>query len=343
MTRPAHAKLVAIAVSALAVSACHTDHSDDTAPPTSASAVANAPPRPSASSRPPPAPQLCRAISVAGAPKISFLPNHTTDMALPTTIVESGDIPEDAWLVLDAPGKLTAKHPRTTRESTFTGPGRVRPCVGHGEESWVERGQYLSEPAAGERPGAEQWVITPAGVIRFGGGRVELDVAAGTPTTGAKVEAKVSSGTAYAWTGDDAGPLKPPLPAPSASSAAGALVAGMNDGWIRLDGPRTVTLTVKKPGKPEDVAAAGVERCKLEAKSTKDLASAVASPDAALRRVAPQHVIARRVARAACAVAAVRVELLDPSPVRDGFAAALKEAESDWMMSRPRGPHGRFH
>jgi hypothetical protein len=267
---------------------------------------------------------------------------------VPTTLVESGDIPDEAWIGLETGAKFTAKHPRSTRETTFTGPARVRPCVGHGEEAWLAHGTFVSEPAAGERPGAEEWLVTPAGVVRFGAARAVITVTEGTLTAGAKVDVKVTSGTVFAWTGDEAGPVRPsvvPLPAaPAASGSAGAAGAtNAGDGWIRLEGPRTVTLSVKKVGKPEDLAAAAVDRCKAEATAAKDLAVSVASPDAALAQVAPRHVVARHLARAACGVAAVRVGLLPPSPAREGFAAALKEAEVDWKSFRPRGPHGRPH
>jgi hypothetical protein len=243
-------------------------------------------------------------------------------------------------VTFDASGKLTAKHPRSTREVAFVGPAKVRPCVAHAEEAWVEHGKLVSEPGAGERPGGEEWVITPAGVIRYGGGRLELTVTAATATAGAKVDVKVSSGTAFAWTGDEAGPVKP-APAPAASSSSGG--ASTNDGWIQLTGPRTVTLSVKKAATAEALAGAAVERCKVEAKLAKDLAAAVGAPDAALAQLAPRHVVARHLARAACSVASLRAGLLEPSAARDGFLTALRDAEADWKSFRPRGLRGRPH
>jgi hypothetical protein len=153
---------------------------------------------------------------------------------------------------------------------------------------------------------------------------------------------KVESGTAFAWTGDQAGAVKPAVTAPVAPAAPGLTVP---DGWIRLDGPRTVTLTqtktAKSPGASE-VAQAAIDRCKVEAKAAKELAVAVATPDASLGRVAPKQVVARHLARAACSVALLRVSALPASATRDAFMTTLREAEADWK-GRIRAPHGKFH
>ena len=328
-------------LSALAVVGCHpaakNDVSGDSAAEPSASsssspsAVASASPAPSARIKPQ-TPPGCRAVSVGGTPQLTSikgLPLDASAPPAPTTVSESSEIPEDFWLDLDATGKLTSRHPRSTRETTFTGPGRVRPCVSYGEEAWVAAGKFESVVSSGERPGVEEWVVTPVGVIRYGAARVEVVVTAATASSGAKAEIKVTSGNASVWTGDVAGPTRPPMVLASDAPH-------IADGWTRLDGARMMTLSQKKKGATaEDGASQAIDRCKVEAESAKALATAVAGPDASLSLVAPKHVVARHLARAACDVAMLRVALLPPSKARDDFAATLNTAASNWKAARP--------
>jgi hypothetical protein len=296
------------------------------APSASASAPVAATTPPSASARPPPpAPPECKAISVVGSIKITPMLTGA-DAGLAATLVDQGELPESTWLDLDPGAKFTAKHPHSTREVTFTGPGRARSCVMRGEEAWLAKGTFNSVPSSGERPGGEEWLITPAGAVRYASANVEVIA------TAAKTEVKLSSGTAYAWTGDQASAVKPP-----ATPLDAGVVA---DGWIRLDGKRSVTLTAKSVS-PEESAKAGLERCSAEAKAAKELATAVGRPDAALAQSAPQHVIARRIARVSCDVASLRINLLPPSPARDAMITSLRQSEIDWRSIRPRGMRGR--
>jgi len=188
--------------------ACHDDAPSGGEPAPAASGApdrAVATPPPSASTRhPPPPPPLCRAISVAGALKLSFLSSGTPapDAGPSPTLIESGEIPDEAWVTFDASGKLTAKHPRSTREVAFVGPAKVRPCVAHAEEAWVEHGKLVSEPGAGERPGGEEWVITPAGVIRYGGGRLELTVTAAGAISTIEIQEVDGATTRFTFTGE---------------------------------------------------------------------------------------------------------------------------------------------
>ena len=321
----------------LAVIACHSSSSSRSSggPGGSASATPSAEPSsvpvasvaPSASGRPPP--PRCRAVSVSGT-------STMTALSLPldagagagAMVAESADIPDDVWIDLQKGAKLTARHPHSTRETTFTGPGRVRSCVAHSEEAWVAQGTFESVPSSGERPGAEEWVITPLGVVRYASARVEIDV---KPQ---RTEVKLTNGSAYVWTDEHPSSITPP----QASAAVATRVA---DGWTRLDGTGTISFTPKVPAKAEEAAKAAVDRCGEAAKASKNLAMAVAGPDASLAQVAPRHVMARHIARASCDVALLQVGLLPPGPARDGFAAQLKESETDWRAGRTRTGHGR--
>jgi hypothetical protein len=305
-----------LALAAVALTACHPSGSGDTPAPSasaasSAEAGASSAPvasaAPSASARPPP--PRCRAVSVVGTSTL-------TPLALPleagpgAIVAESADIPDDVWIDLQKGAKLTARHPHSTRETTFTGPGRVRSCVAHSEEAWVSEGTFESVPSSGERPGAEEWVITPLGAVRYASAHVEIDV---KPQ---KTTVKLTGGSAYVWTGDHASSITPP-------PAQAGVATQVADGWTRLENVGTITLTPKVAAKAEDAAKAAIERCTEAAKASKNLAMAVAGPDASLAQVAPRHVMARHIARASCDVAQLRVGVLPPSPVRDGFSAEL--------------------
>jgi len=248
------------------------------------------------------------------------------------TVTESSDIPDDMWIQLTKDSKLTTRHPRSTRETGFIGPGRVRSCVNHAEEAWVAEGKFASVIGSGERPGAEEWIMTPVGVVRYGSAKLEITVTPATGSAGAKADVKLWSGTAYAWTGDQTGPVKPEIHS--------ARAAAVPDGWLALDGDRTVSFSQKGGAKPEEAAKAAVDRCAEEATKTKALARAVAAPDASLSDVAPRHVVARRIARAACGVGLVRVGQLPTSPVRDALYAMLAQADKDWKGLRTREPEG---
>ena len=117
-----------------------------------------------------------------------------------TPLLLQGLAPTDAWLELAKGSRVVAKDPRTARETTFRGPARVRACVGYSEESWVASGHFESAVGAGETPGAEEWVATPFGVVRYTAARLSVDVGAHD------ADVVVESGQAFAWgTPGDAG------------------------------------------------------------------------------------------------------------------------------------------
>jgi hypothetical protein len=277
---------------------------------------------------------ICKAASVTGTPHVIPLAGVIPQAPTPAFLTESSDIPEAAWIELDPGAKVTAKHPLSTRETAFQGPGRFRSCVGRAEEAWIEKGKFESVVGSGERPGAEEWLFTPAGVVRYGAGKVELTVTS-SGAGDSKTEIKVASGTAYVWTADEAGPVKPAVPAAKAPPAAA-------DGWTRLDGEHAVTLTLKKPAKPQDAAEAAIALCKTDAKAAREIGLQIANPDANLAVNAPKQVIARHQARAACGVAMLRAYALDSAAGRDAMVMAAREADSEWK-GRPARPRVRPH
>ena len=133
-----------------------------------------------------------------------------------TPVLLQGLAPIEAWVGLAKGARLVVKDPRTTRETSFrgiSGPARARACVGFAEESWVAAGRFESSVGAGEAPGAEEWIVTPFGVVRYAAAKVTVDV---QPRD---AEVKLDSGVAFAWT---------PV------GIAPATDGGLEDGWLRL-------------------------------------------------------------------------------------------------------------
>ncbi|MGH7435888.1 MAG: hypothetical protein ACRENE_09460 [Polyangiaceae bacterium] len=246
-----------------------------------------------ATSTPTPSPLAsapCRIIALTGA--------ATADS---TPLSLQGSVPA-TWLSLADGAHLVAKDPRTARETTFDGPARLRDCVGSAEEAWVGDGSFESTAGAGEAPGAEQWIVTPHAAVRYASAKVRLRVrATGTTVT-------MVAGVAFVW---------PP--------AAGATDAGplpLEEGWQRL--PTGTTTLAAGGGAGEAVA-----RCTQLAGRSHDLTAALFWRDGGplAGTVVTDQVTTRRLARAACALAHVRVEGAGGSAAD---ASAIQTADEAW-------------
>jgi hypothetical protein len=267
----------------------------------------------------------CRATAADG--------DVRTDADASVLVPTRTELPTDGYLTLGVNTRLVAKDPRTTRETTFRGPGRVRVCVDSLEESWLASGSFESSAGAGEIPGAEEWVVTPLGVTRFDAARLTVQVlprryarAPGSPavppeparptTALDEVRIRVSEGVAFMWIADDA-------------SVGGPAGAATEEGWSRLtQGVVTLIPTATRPALK--AARAAVDACAVLGRSTRDLASALLAADgSADGAMAARHVTTRRLARAACAVAALRVDIL-PATDRAGMLAMVTDAASLW-------------
>jgi hypothetical protein len=231
-------------------------------------------------------------------------------------LVVSTAVPDDAWIEIGKSSRLTARDALSTRETTYSGPGRFRPCVGHQEEAWVERGRFESVGGAGERPGGEEWIETPLGAARYDVAKWMLNV------TEREVDVRVASGTGYFWPAEGV--------TPHFFAEAGAPPSLNDQGWVRINGAEGATMTVSKAVLTDEGAAAGLDRCTSAANDAKALAASLSEPDANLGELAPRHLIARRLAHAACGVAYLRIESLPPSPMRDRDLDRVRAAEDDW-------------
>jgi len=243
----------------------------------------------------------CRAIAADGDVRAELDADAGT-----TRLANMSEIPGEAWLLLAQGARLVAKDVRTTRETTFLGPGQARACVNRREESWISAGSFESVVGAGESPGAEQWVVTPQAVLRYGAARLRVDVDA----RGTRV--RLANGVAFLW--------------PPQGEAGG-------EGWQRVTAAETAI--AEPPGARSDAAAAAVDRCSSLAARSRELAGALLSPpDGGLDggNVAAEQVTTRRLARAACAIAALRVDpvAVGESGRKEGLSAKVRAAEADW-------------
>ncbi|HEX7665911.1 MAG TPA: hypothetical protein VF407_15395, partial [Polyangiaceae bacterium] len=107
----------------------------------------------------------CRAIEATNKPTLVLSPIGSASPAAADAgnnlLVRDMQIPEGQWIDLPTGAKVTAKSPRTLRETSYEGPARVRPCVDHDEEAWVTGGTFDAVSPGNESPGAEEWVVTP--------------------------------------------------------------------------------------------------------------------------------------------------------------------------------------
>jgi hypothetical protein len=229
----------------------------------------------------------------------------------------------DDWLALAPGARLVVREPRTARETTVRGPGRTRLCVDSQEEAWLAAGDFESTPGSGESPGAEQWVITPLGVVRYAAAK--LVVGAGPAGT----SIAVADGAAFAWPADDA-KVAPPW-GPDSGAAGPAAPDG--EGWARVTSGR-VMLSPKGPSSPRDAARSAVARCSELANRTRDLAAALLKNPAgqpAQPAQPAEQVRTRRLARAACALAHLRMTQPETMlQTETDLAATLRQADSAW-------------
>jgi hypothetical protein len=239
----------------------------------------------------------CRVIALDGTATI-----EADDSEPSAPLAGEAEVPEKAWVSLASGSRIVAKDPRTARETIFIGPARVRACVDRTEESWLASGTFESVVGAGESPGAEEWVITPQAVVRYAAARVHVEVRP------AETQLTVASGVALLWP---------------------AHAKELSEGWQRLSEGQTAAVRTMSPAL--GALRSAVEQCAALARSSRDLAAAIlnGASDAALADGATaagevkDQVKTRRLARAACAIAAVRLDTARSA--RDGGSTVKQD------------------
>lgn len=275
----------------------------------------------------PPARPACRVIAVNGDARLELGADASTPVSVQDRVLGSN------WITLAPAAHLVVREPRTARETSVQGPGRARMCADSqqntGEEAWLAAGDFESSPGSGEYPGAEQWVVTAQGVVRYAAARVSVRVRPEVATVA------VSEGTAFLWPANDTDFVATP---PATES----------EGWQRISTGGRAKVTSKAHGKAENAPPRDAEAvtrsaatCSLLATRARRLAAALLSPappaperdssaDAAAEAPAAEQVRVRRLARAACAVAHVRAEKDASEGTRDDISRTLREADSAW-------------
>jgi hypothetical protein len=106
-------------------------------------------------------------------------------------VLASQTLEGNDWLELAAGAKLGLRHVATSREWTLLGPGTFRPCLDGEEQIALASGQVKASVGGGARPGAEVFVFTPFGTVRYG------DASLGITAEDARLVVRLEAGDAW--------------------------------------------------------------------------------------------------------------------------------------------------
>ena len=209
------------------------------------------------------------------------------------------------WITLTSKGTFNVRVFETGRDLRFEGPGRFKACGG--DVALVVLGSAIGLPGSGEAPGSEQWVATACGAARWASGVHRF---AATPDA---CRLQVSMGTLDFWLPGDVTAEDAPMDAGAPMPEAGAGDSGVGAGWHHVGTRRAYRFA----GRLVDVKAS-LGECDAAATEVaslaKRMAAAAAGNTGELGAMAAQSVTTRGTARAACAVAAVRVAIAGDKP-----------------------------
>jgi hypothetical protein len=184
-------------------------------------------------------------------------------------------------------------HTSSTRQWVVSGPARLVACAGGAEELSLARGSLRVAPGAGVRPGAEVWIGTPFGSLRYADAQAEISADARALTL------RIASGEVWF-----------------------APLGGSTNEEQRL-APGSTRLEAAPYRLPSERA---IERCGRDAELAQSRAQALLGPlSRPLGQLAAEHVRARQRAHASCASA--QAATLAQAPARDheaGFAALAR-------------------
>jgi len=307
--RALHVAATAALLCTASCGACEPEKKPPPAASASASTAATATTPPVVSHVPhnaPPPRLACRIVTLDGDAHIE---TPGADGGAPPLLLQ-GLAPTEAWMDLGKGARLVARDPKTTRETTFRGPARVRACVDSAEESWLASGTFESSVGSGEAPGNEEWVVTAWGIVRYTTAALSMVV---KPH---EADVTLTSGVAFAWQA-----LTGPGDAGAAPGDAGS---ALEEGWLRLP-----TGTTKLGNGHDEPVSATLDRCAALASSARDLASQLMTPGGATGATITRQVTTRRLARAACSVATLRVNALPPAAAAP-LLGPLTTANSAW-------------
>ncbi|MGC4089884.1 MAG: hypothetical protein QM756_18755 [Polyangiaceae bacterium] len=292
MTSAARALALVGATLAAACGKARTDPIGGATASRSASAPASVTASAPAPAPPPIAPDMpqliqapCRVLRVSGSARV------VAGMELSNLTGLDGK----AWLELAAKAEVSVRHGATSREFSLHGPGRFLPCRQGLEQVLVAEGAFESSAGSGVRPGAEMWVSTPFGTVRYADADARLRVEAG----GLRL-----------------------------SAASGRVVVEGSDGKL-------LTLTAPVPERRLGSALPATEsvtRCEASARTAEQSAARVLAPGGDdLGKLAATQLESRRRARAQCLVAEASVERLAEGPEKARLRDQVSQANQLWQ------------
>ena len=224
-----------------------------------------------------------------------------------------------AWLDLPANSSFTVRTLETGRELRFEGPGRVRACSG--DVALVAEGSAVGLPGSGEAPGVEQWVATACGVARWASGVHRF----GAARDACKLQSSIGTVHLYAALDVTTEEIVDGGAPPAGDGGASP--------WRRVDVRQAFVLKARGPLDTAASVKSALAACERAVSSVQSLSAGMADREAGVNTgdLAAQSVAARGIARAACAVAAVRVALAGS---RSGDVARLEAASTRWRAPR---------
>jgi hypothetical protein len=249
------------------------------------------------------APNSCVALVVNGSVKSGSL-----------QLVPQARLDTSGFIDLGAAARIVVKHTKSGRELTLEGPARAELCRGGEEQVLLASGRFKSTTGVGARPGAEVWVATPAGLIRYGD--AELDVKA----DGKRVTLSVVSGDAWVE------------PAHGSTLKGASHVVPKNTASLSRGGASTTASLVSHCEESADAAASAAQRVLGGLDGGADAGS--------LGERAAAQVHARRAARAACASAGAAVGQVKDQEEHERLAARIDRANRLWRLVPPRKSSG---
>jgi hypothetical protein len=219
------------------------------------------------------------------------------------------------FIDLGAAARIVVKHARSGRELTVEGPARAELCRDGEEQVLLTSGRFKGTTGIGARPGAEVWVATPAGLIRYGDAELSVQV------DGKKAVVSVTSGDAW---------VEP---------ARGSTLKGAT---------HVVAKSTASLSRGAGATSAGlVSNCEEAAESAASAAQRVfagPSPDGgdagSFGERAAAQVQARRAARAACASAGAALGQVTDQEEHKRLAARIDRADRLWRLVPPQKSGG---
>jgi hypothetical protein len=230
--------------------------------------------------------------------------------------------------------ELTVQATVSTREIALVGPALAEACPGGEEAVRLARGTVTAFPGAGVRPGADVWIATPLGVVRFSDANIEIAVS--SPNADRLKVAVITGQATFVPAAGVLAAAPPPIrDGAAASSKVDDRSVGSADG---ADGAMALAPGVAfEATRPESVLSRWVRdlvaACVRQARAARDAGRLVASPPdgggVARSDLAFAHVRARRQARAACE-SAWAGGALATGLLHDALRADLEGADTTW-------------